>query len=98
MLAGTNQDCRAADHDFSAYNICPTVRIFVDTPSGQSAVSPSMWYEGQVFIGVKDACLQASNPWRHAAETLKALRQLDRTDLRVRLLQDVYHAFIVYMG
>lgn len=74
---------QALDHDFSAANVVPSVKLLVDTPTGDDPVRPGLYYDGQLVVFLKDATLQPSTPLRHAAETLAALRQQGKADIEV---------------
>jgi hypothetical protein len=50
------------------------VKLLVDTPNCPDAERPTCCYSGKVIVFLKDATLDPSTPWRHAAETLEAVR------------------------
>lgn len=52
------------DHDFAKFSLIPSVTLLVNIPETFSG----SWYEGQVFIGFKDAVFKPSSPIRHATE------------------------------
>lgn len=81
----------ALDHDFSPSSATPSVKLLIDLPTGEERIDPGRWYAGHVFVAVKDATLQASTPLRHAAETLRALRQSSNPSPEVRLDADSLH-------
>ena len=81
--AGVQEVVVALDHDFSAANITPSVKLFVDTPGGEDPLRPGLYYNGQAFVVLKDATLQPSTAMRHAAETLAAIRAQGRENIRV---------------
>ena len=59
------------DHDFTRFSIIPSVILLCDVPS---SVDES-FYRGQVFVSIKDAIFQPSNPLRHCTELSKLLTQ-----------------------
>ena len=62
VRAGTTFE--VGDHDFTKFNIIPSVTLLVDIPDDIQ----DSWYRGQVLVGFKDAAFEASSPFRHATE------------------------------
>ena len=88
--AGGNEQPAALDHDFSANSCVPSVKLLMDTPSGEDATMPSRWYSGQAVVHIKDQALQPSTPPRHSAELLTTLQLENREDVKVRTQCVVY--------
>ena len=58
-----------ADHDFTKFSIIPSVIFRLKIPEHIR----DSWYNGQVYVGFKDAIFEPSNPVRHAAEVYSVL-------------------------
>ena len=58
-----------ADHDFTKFGMIPSVTMLCDI----SEKPDDSFYRGQVFVGLKNAVLEASSPLRHATELGKIL-------------------------
>lgn len=57
------------DHDFTKFSLIPSVAFIIDTP----ATIDGSWYDGEVYVGLKDAVFQPSSPLRHLAELYSIL-------------------------
>ncbi len=66
----------ASDHDFHIAGAVPSVDFLIDVPE---SVSDS-FYQGSIHVTLKDKVFQASTPMRHAAETVKILRESKSDD------------------
>jgi hypothetical protein len=73
VIAGENEVVQALDHDFNCDSITPSVKLVV-VPTESTSNEAKAYYNGRVYVSLKDAVLQASTPLRHAAETLQTLR------------------------
>ena len=60
-----------ADHDYTKFGIIPSVTMLCDIPEKLD----DSFYRGQVYVGLKNAVLEASSPLRHATELGKILSQ-----------------------
>lgn len=60
-----------ADHDFMKSSVIPSVTLLCDTPDSIDG----SFYQGQVYVGIKDAILEASSPLRHSTELSKILKE-----------------------
>jgi hypothetical protein len=60
----------ACDHDFTIAKLTPSVMLVTTLPDSLNG----SWYQGHVTVLLKDAVIQASNPFRHAAELADLLR------------------------
>lgn len=60
-----------ADHDFSRGSITPSVTLNIDIPTEPV----ESFYHGKVTVTLKDSVFQASDPFRHAAETSMLLER-----------------------
>ena len=69
------------DHDFTKFSLIPSVVLEIEIPDKFEG----SWYTGQVFVGLKDAVFQHSNPLRHA------------TELHSLLLQRIQNRTILYI-
>ncbi|KAK3244354.1 hypothetical protein CYMTET_46028 [Cymbomonas tetramitiformis] len=63
-IASSKTEVMALDHNWHADSITPSVWQLVDIPQDFE----DSWYPGDVFVGLKDAALQPSTPFRHATE------------------------------
>lgn len=59
-----NQKLVVGDHNFSRCSLTPSVAMAVNIPD----VVDGNWYDGDVYVTVKDTVFQPSSPWRHGAE------------------------------
>lgn len=80
---GSNELPGASDHDFSGLSVTPSVKLFMDVPSGEDAALPGKWYAGQVYVHIKDQALQPSTPIKHATELAAAMRAAGRSGVKV---------------
>jgi hypothetical protein len=62
-----------ADHDFTKSTVIQSVTLLCDTPDSIDG----SFYRGQVhvYVGIKDAILEASSPLRHSTELGKILKE-----------------------
>ena len=59
-----------SDHDHTKSSIIPSVTMICEIPK---SIDES-FYQGRVFVGIKDAIFEPSSAIRHAAETLSILK------------------------
>ena len=71
VVSTSGKKFAVADHDFTKFAIIPSATVVCDNPD---SIEDS-FYRGQVFVGVKDATLEASSPLRHSTELSKLLRE-----------------------
>lgn len=64
VLVHESENLLVGDHDFTKFSIIPSVTLMVNIPE---QISDS-WYDGQVYVGVKDAAFEPSSPVRHVVE------------------------------
>ena len=64
VLVSTSQSFQVCDHDFTRFSLIPTVLLRVDIPASMDG----SWYDGQVFVGIKEAVFEPSSAFRHASE------------------------------
>ena len=69
VLVSRHERMIVADHDFTKFSIIPSVIFRLKIPEDIS----DSWYNGQVYVGFKDAIFEPSNPVRHAAEVYSVL-------------------------
>lgn len=63
----------ALDHDFNVDSICPSV-LLLYAPGEDGAADSTGYYDGHLYVYLKDAIMNPSSHLRHAAETLKSIR------------------------
>ena len=71
IVSTSGKKFAVSDHDFTKFGIIPSVTMLCDIPQ----TLDESFYRGQVFVGLKDAVLQPSNPLRHSTELGKILCQ-----------------------
>ena len=64
VLVSTSQSFQVCDHNFTRFSLIPTVLLRVDIPASMDG----SWYDGQVFVGIKEAVFKPSSALRHASE------------------------------
>ena len=64
VLVSMSQSFQVCDHDFTRFSLIPTVLLKVDI---SSSIDGS-WYDGEVFVGLKEAVFEPSSAMRHASE------------------------------
>ena len=69
IVSSSGHKFAVADHDFTKYSITPSVTLFTDIPDSIEG----SFYRGQVFVGIKDAVLEASSPLRHSTELYRVM-------------------------
>lgn len=57
------------DHDFTKFSMVPSVVLVNEIP-GDIA---SSWYDGNVFVSLKDAAFEPSSPMHHMAQLYSLL-------------------------
>ena len=73
------------DHDFHIAGLIPSVAFVCDTPEHPE----DSFFQGKMFVTIKDKIFQHSTPYRHAVELLKILRKYhsdNDVDLNVPIL------------
>lgn len=70
VLVGSGETFEVADHDFTKFGIIPSVTFVVDIPEDVK----DSWYDGQVFVGMKEALFEPSSPHRHMTELVHLLK------------------------
>lgn len=66
----------ALDHDFHLCGIVPSLALEVEIPD---SIKHS-FYQGRIFVTLKDKILQASSPLRHGQELLSIIRENSSAD------------------
>ena len=64
MLVSLNQSFKVCDHVFTRFSLIPSVTLPIDIPEEIDG----SWYQGQVFVGFKDAVFEPSSALRHLTE------------------------------
>lgn len=72
MIVSSTDTYSVADHDFCRFSLIPSVILVIDIPSSIDG----SWYDGQVFVGLKEAGFEPSSPIRHATELHKCIQPL----------------------
>ena len=76
LVTSTGTGLLSLDHDYHLCGIIPSVCLQVDIPDEPRG----SFYHGDVHITVKDKVFEASSPHRHAAETVKIVRNFSSDD------------------
>lgn len=63
------------------------MKLLVTPPPSDDGKTPSAYYDGEVYVSLKDATMQPSNPLRHAAETLAAIKLAGRQNIKVLVIK-----------
>ena len=71
VIVGQGQPVQVSDHDFTKAKFTPSVVLVHNIPD---SIEQS-FYQGSVFVTLKDSVFQASSPLRHAAELSRILQQ-----------------------
>ena len=69
VLVSSTQSFEVCDHDFTRFSAIPTVLLKIDIPTTMDG----SWYEGQVYVGLKEAVFEPSSALRHATELYHTL-------------------------
>ncbi|GBB98408.1 hypothetical protein RclHR1_03220001, partial [Rhizophagus clarus] len=69
VIVSYNKSFVVADHDFTKCGIIPSVIMFCDIPE---SIEDS-FYQGKVYVGLKDPIFQPSSPIRHNSELYNLL-------------------------
>ena len=69
VLVSSTQSFHVCDHDFTRFSIIPTVLLKIDIP----ATVDGSWYDGQVYVGLKEAVFEPSSALRHSTELYHTL-------------------------
>ena len=64
VIVAKNTSFQVADHDFTKFSITPSVALSIDIPD----TIEGSFYRGQVYVGVKENCFEASSALRHMCE------------------------------
>lgn len=64
VLVSMAKSFQVGDHDFTKFSVIPSVILVLDIPH---TICDS-WYDGKVYVGVKDAVFQPSSPLQHMCE------------------------------
>ena len=68
VLVGVQEEFQVGDHDFTKFSLVPSVTLLCDLPSEICG----SWYEGQVFVLLKDVIFQPSSPIRMHVSFIKS--------------------------
>ena len=60
----------SSDHNYHAVNLTPSVNLLCEIPEDLTG----SFCTGQIYVGIKDAVFEASDPLRHVVELLSVLR------------------------
>ena len=74
VLVGLQDVFEVMDDDFSKFSLTPSVIFKVDVP----VLIEKNWYNGQVYVGVKDTIFQPSSPARHCMELESVLQNYSK--------------------
>ena len=70
VIVGLNQSFEVGDHDFTKFSLSPSVSLVVDIPDSIDGG----FYDGQVYVGLKDNVFEPSSALRHACELNSCLK------------------------
>ena len=71
VIVNLNKSFQVADHDFTKISITPSVTLRVNVPDSIDG----SFYDGQVYVGIKENCFEASSPIRHMAELYNVIQR-----------------------
>ena len=74
VIVGLNQSFQVGDHDFTKFSLSPFVSLVVDIPDSIDG----SFYDGQVYVGLKDNVFEPSSALRHACELKSCLNTSDQ--------------------
>ena len=63
-MVGVNQAMVVGDHDFTKFSLSPSVSLDVEIPKNMDGA----FYDGKVYVGLKENAFQKSTALRHACE------------------------------
>jgi len=69
VIVSLQKEFCVGNHDFTKFRLIPSVAFIIDIPE---AIGGS-WYDGQVYIGLKDAVYELSSPLGHLTELYSIL-------------------------
>ena len=69
VLVQQNEMFEVGDHDFTKFSLIPSVTLSVDIPEYVTG----SWYNGHVFIGLKEGVFEPSSSCRHMTELLDVI-------------------------
>lgn len=70
VIVSLHETFAVGDHDFCKFSVIPSVVLINEIP----ATIEESWYNGQVYVGIKDAVFEPSSPIRHATELCSILK------------------------
>ncbi len=71
VIVSKTQTFQVGDHDFTKFSLVPSVTLVVSIPE---KIICDSWYDGKVYIGLKDAVFEPSSPIRHMVELSSVLQ------------------------
>ncbi len=75
VMVGLNRTMEVGDHDFAKFSLTPSVSLDVDIPEDMDG----NFYDGQVYVGLKENAFQPSSAVRHACK-LRTLHDSGRSN------------------
>ena len=72
------------DDDFTKFSLIPSVTLSVEIPEDVTG----SWYDGEVFIGLKEGVFEPSSPHRHMTELLEVIQ--NKVVLRDKCMLFIY--------
>ena len=64
VIVAENNIFEVGDHDFTKFSVIPSVSFIITIPE----TLEGSWYEGEVFVGYKDAVFEPSSALHHVTE------------------------------
>ncbi|CAB4039823.1 Hypothetical predicted protein, partial [Paramuricea clavata] len=74
VIVGLKQSFEVGDHDFTKFSLSPSVSLVVEIPDSIDG----SFYDGQVYVGLKDNVFEPSSALRHACELNTCLNTSDQ--------------------
>jgi len=69
VIVSLQKEFCVGDHNFTKFSLIPSVAFIIDIPG---AIDGS-WYDGEVYIGLKDAVYEPSSPLRYLTKLYSIL-------------------------
>lgn len=76
VLTVSDESFEAGDHDFTKFGIIPSVAFMVHIPEEIDG----SWYDGDVYVGLKNTIFEPSSPLRHAVELHSVITSLPSSE------------------
>ena len=74
VIVRIDQSFQVSDHDFSKISVTPSVILDVDVPESIDG----SFYDGQVYVGLKENCFEPSSLIRHITELFNIIKDKNK--------------------